>query len=206
MQYERAYASMCGIVNYVKERRREDEDRARNSGDVIPDFYEFLLDDLESVKQSYREKSDQLYQLHKIVSPGLNRDGVTTLANNVVMSAIEDYEKAVSSRRETAVGMRKAIRRFAEHEAGFWTTADVTAILAKIDKAYKKFQKVAVDNVDGICEITERFQKQKHRWMSDKENPYRCPLDDGGLYVRHKNRESGAVTIGCTHCELTVEI
>lgn len=206
MMFERAYGAIIGIANYVRDRRREVESTESNPK---TDCYDLILADLVALKETYRKKSDEAFKLHKLVtSEKADPHGAQLLANAVVLSAVEDYQEALSTHRDGARGVRKAIRTFADKEAGFYTTADLTAVLARIDKAYKEFVNIATEHLPGIESITKALGRRGHNAeeYAEQDNPYRCPLDGGGLYIRRRNKESGAVTVGCTHCNLTVEI
>lgn len=207
MRKERAFAQMISVIAFVKKQRRDMEERERKFGDVKSDHFSMILDDLEALKNKYRDEADKTFEIHKALKSEVNEDAVENLANAVVMSAIEDYEEALSSNRDGAVGVRRAIRNFAEKESGFYSSADIIGCLSRIDKAYRKFKVVATDNLDGIMHMTKTLKhRHEHTDYSVPANPYRCPLDGGGLWIKKTNRESGAVTIGCTNCNLSVEI
>lgn len=197
LNYDRAHAEMNRVRFTIGAMRAAAEEEARKNGDPRPTFYDIIMDDLLALQSKYRALSDKEYAEHRATHEPYT-EGFSSLANAVVLSAIRDYEEAVSSGRRGAIGVIRSIRRFAENEAGFYTTADVSGILTRIDAAYPKFKKIALANVDGIKRETKQARNAKEH--GDKKNPYRCPMCGGGLWYSGGKEKR----IRCSSCLLSV--
>ena len=93
------------------------------------------------------------------------------------------------------------LHNFAERKAHMYTDADTEEILDRIRERHKLFKDKAHDEIGGISRITEQFRKKRDAF-SEKNNPHRCPLCGGGMYIRSKLK-SNSYLVGCTGCNLT---
>ena len=205
MEYERAFAEMTKVRTKIGAMRNAAEDEARKNGDPRPSYYDIIMDDMMYLQTRYQREADKAFQMHKETHTP-NVTGIENLANAVVMSAIQDYEEAVSSGRRGAGGVIRSIRKFAATEAGFYTTADVSGILSRIDATYPKFKRVALNNVDAIKAETKRLKAERaskepfSQTGLNRYNPFRCPLCGGGLWYSGGKEKR----IRCSSCYLSV--
>ena len=202
MEYDRAHAEMQKVRMTVGAMRTAAEDNARMNNEPRPTYYDVIMDDLFALQAKYRTLSDKEYETHKATHEP-SEEGILNLCNAVVLSAIQDYEEALSSGRRGAGGVIRSIRRFAQTEAGHFTTADVPAILTRIDHAYPKFKKIAIANLDGIKKETKRMRENSlggDSFYGRRSNPYRCPMCGGGLWYSNGREKR----VRCSSCFLSV--
>ena len=195
MEYERAYSHVCAIIDRALRDRNEAEDNARMENEPASTHYRLVVDGLTSMRDEFRAKSDLEWKLHKQEECVAFDEGILELGNAIVVSAIEDYEDAISSDEQGAISVRRAIKRFAKEDAGRLTTADVPAILSRIDSAYHRLQRYVDSNWKAIAEDTKHTKDHS-------DSKHRCPFCGGGLYL-----SKGEVKrVKCTFCRLYVTV
>lgn len=196
MILERAYGEVTNIIVEYKAKIKAKRMECLENGEKEPFHLRMVLDSLENLAKEYRKRSDEYFLKSK--SNELDQDGIENLANAIIERMALDYETALCEKDDGALN---EIRNFAEKKAYRYTDLDVEDILTRISANHKKFKKKAHDDIVDIIDMTNKFRRQKYAF-SEKNNPYRCPLCGGGMYVKSKLK-SNSFLVGCTGCALT---
>lgn len=197
MILERAYGEVTNIIVEYKARLKAKRMECLENGEKEPYHLRMVLDSLDNLAREYRKRSDE-YFLKSKDNAELDRAGVENLANAIIERMALDYETAICEKDE---GTINEIRNFAEKKAYLYTNLNAEDILSRIAVAHKKFCEIARENIKDILQVTETFRKKRDAF-SEKNNPYRCPLCGGGMYVKTKYK-SNSYLVGCTGCALT---
>lgn len=196
MILERAYGEMTNIIVNYKARIKAKKAECLENGEDEPYHLRLVMDSLQGVAADFRKRSDEYFIRSK--SDALDPQGVENLANAIIERMALDYETAICEKDEGAIN---EIRNFAEKKAHLYTELDAADILSRISAAHIKFGDKARKNIFEILKVTEEFRKKRDAF-SEKNNPYRCPLCGGGMYVKAKYK-SNSYLVGCTGCALT---
>lgn len=200
MLYEAAYSEIGALIDIIRHKQIKNADAARKDGEEPSQHYKVVLKSLKNAQEGLRKKSDDAFIRHKNALKDVNDDGIENLANAVIARAAEDYELALCHNDFEAQG---AIEDFAKTNAKLYTTLDVMYVLNRINSSYKRFQKKAHNEIESLIVDTAYLKKNRdHDGISSKRNPHRCPLCQGGMYVRLKLKKNQYL-VGCTSCLLT---
>ena len=200
MLYEAAYSEIGALIETIRHKQIKNADAARKAGEEPNQHYKIVLKSLKNAQEAIRKKSDDAFIRHKNALKDINDDGVENLANAVIIRAAEDYELALCRNDYEALG---AIEDFAKTNAKLYTTVDVMYMLNRINSAYKRFKKKANTEIESLIVDTAYLKKTRdHDGIGSKRNTHRCPLCQGGMYVRSKPRKNQYL-VGCTSCLLT---
>ena len=197
MILERAYGEMTNLIFEYKARAKQFIKAARENGEKEPYHFRLVLDALDVVAKDFRKRSDDAFREHTRTTD-MDEDGMMNLKNAVIERAALDYEAALCQKDE---GAMNELHNFAERKAQMYTNADTEEILNRIRERYKLFKDKAHEEISGIIQMTEQFRKKRDAF-SEKNNPHRCPLCGGGMYIRSKLK-SNSYLVGCTGCNLT---
>ena len=197
MILEKAYGEVTNLIVDYKKRVKEQLQLARDNGEKEPFHFRLVLDALDIIARDFRKRSDDAFREHTKKAE-INDTGEENLKNAVIERMALDFEKAICDGNE---GDINEIRNFAEKKAYRYTNLDAVEILDRIQEKHKRFQKKAHDDIEGIADVTERFRRKKNAFK-EKNNPYRCPLCGGGMYVKSKNK-TNSFLVACSGCSLT---
>lgn len=197
MILERAYGEMTNLIHEYKVRAKQFIKAAMENGEKEPYHFRLVLDALDIVAKDFRKRSDDAFREHTLTTD-MDEDGMMNLKNAIIERAALDYETALCEKDE---GAMNELHNFAERKAHMYTDADTEEILDRIRERHKLFKDKAHDEIDGIVEMTEQFRKKRDAF-SEKNNPHRCPLCGGGMYIRSKLK-SNSYLVGCTGCNLS---
>ena len=197
MILERAYGEMTNLIYEYKKRAKMHLQAARDNGEEEPYQFRLVIDALEIAAADFRQRSDDAFREHT-KETDIDEDGMENLKNAVIERMALDYERAICNHDTGAI---HEINNFVEKKAHMYTNLDTGEILERIREKRKKFADKAHDEITGIIEMTEQFRKKRDAF-SEKNNPHRCPLCGGGMYIRSKLK-SNSYLVGCTGCNLT---
>jgi hypothetical protein len=197
MILERAYGETTNLILEYNAKVKERRKQAIEDGEKEPYHYRMVLDALDIVARRFRQRSDNYFEIHKKSKP-LNDDGCQNLKNAVIERFALDYETALCEKDEGALC---ELDDFAKNKAHMYTRLDAEDIASRIVADHKRFKAKARAEIDGIIDITNRFRKKRHAF-SEKNNPHRCPLCGGGMFIKSKMK-SNVYLVGCTGCNLT---
>ncbi len=197
MILERAYGEVTNIIVEYKAKIKAKRIECLENGEKEPFHLRMVLDSLQNLAMDYRKRSDE-YFLKSKKNEELDPKGIENLANAIIERMALDYETAICEKDEGALN---EIRNFAEKKANRYTDLNVDEILSRISSAHKRFKRKSHEEIVDIIEMTNKFRKSKYAF-SEKNNPHRCPLCGGGMYVKSRLK-SNSYLVGCTGCNLT---
>lgn len=197
MIMERAYGEITNLIYQYKARAKQFISAAKENGEKEPYHFRLVLDALDTVAKDFRKRSDDAFREHTLTTD-MDEDGMMNLKNAVIERAALDYEAALCNGDD---GVMNELHNFAECKAHMYTDTDTEDIFQRIRERHKLFKDKAHDEIDGIVEMTKQFRKKRDAF-SEKNNPHRCPLCGGGMYIRSKLK-SNSYLVGCTWCNLS---
>lgn len=187
-KYSRAVNRMRGIYATILDEKKVDPDTS-----------------LEIVREEVRSSISRLESLADIAWKDVyahaepRRENLEALAQGVILCAVNDYEQALSA--ETPDGEQKMadIERFAEKNAGSYSSIDLPAVLSRIRAIYPQYKSFAAEHGQEIHEDSKRIKKAKDNYTDYAK--YRCPLCGGGLYTAN-GKVNGKYKVYCSNCYL----
>ena len=197
MVLERAFSEMVAISIWEMERAKKARKMALSNNEPEPAHYQLVIDALESVKRDFRKRSDEAFKQH-CENADVDETGVENIYNAIIERMALDYETALC---EEDNGMQNEVKYFAQTLGHKYTDADTEDILSRIEAYHKRFKEKANENIDELIQITDQFRKSRNAF-SERNNPHRCPLCGGGMYVKSKLK-TNSYLVGCTSCNLT---
>lgn len=197
MILERAYGEITNVIVDYKSRIKAKKADCLENGEKEPYHLRLVSDALENIAREFRERSDEYFARSK-KGKEINPQGAENLANAIIERMALDYETALCEKDDGAIF---ELQDFARNKAYKYTNLDVDAVLERIASAHKAFKAKAQKNVIEINEMTKKFRTKRYAF-SERNNPFRCPLCGGGMYVKTQMK-SNSFLIGCTGCNLT---
>lgn len=197
MILERAYGEITNIIVEYKQKVKRQLQIIRENGEKEPYHYRLVMDALQIAASDFRERSDKAFAEHKGQSD-ISEDGIDNIKIAIVERMALDYEMALC---ENDDGTINEIHDFAKNKAHLYTNLDAEEVLERIREKQKRFNQKANANINELLEMTEKFRRKRYAF-SERNNPYRCPLCGGGMYVKTKFK-TGSYLVGCSGCNLT---
>lgn len=197
LKYDRASSRMQVIIADLIERRRDDKRFDLHNGNTPDKAFDEMINDLKKLQKGYREESDRLWAKVELYK-GVHRKAWEDLANAIVQMAIEDYERAISGKRDEEEKM--LIEKFADNcDNGYMNLSKlkITALLQRVNRNHEKFVVYAHENAKGIIAETAQL-RANHKEM--RNGTYRCPNCGGTLY---ETVMYGIHRASCTGCFLS---
>lgn len=183
LAYERAYSSISRILDDVLERKNDDKEMSKETGEPVDPAYGILAADLDGLKRAYRTKSDELW-LQWEKSADHYDEGYDRLFMAIMERAVLDYEAALCGHGS-------------EEEKRMIEKLGMKSILGRVRKAHPEFVKVCHEKGKQIWDETQEARRK--RKDIDEWNTVTCPLCGHPLYAFGK-LIGGSATIKCTGC------
>lgn len=197
MIMERAAGEIANIICLETSRAKKQVRAAKDAGEPVPEHLQVVMDGLRGLQKEFRQKSDEAFEEHKRSAETYD-DGLDNLANAIIERMALDFETAICNGDD---GTINEIRNFAEKKANKYTNLDIEDVLSRIVAYHERFKRKAHNEIDDIVKVTNAFRSKRHPF-GEENNPHRCPLCGGGMYVKTKCK-SNVYLVGCTGCNLT---
>jgi hypothetical protein len=197
MILERAYGEMTNVLHEYKARFAAAKKAALENGEKEPYHCRLVLDALDIVARDFRKRSDEAFAKHKATAE-IDNTGAENLANGILARWAMDYETALSTDDEQAL---QELDFFAKKKAKLYTSLDGEDLIERIVSGHRRFKAKAHREIDDIIKVTDTFRRKRNAF-SEKNNPHRCPLCGGGMYVKTKYKNNSYL-VCCSGCDLS---